>query len=941
MPCRSTRKSGFLAALGMAMAVSLAICLGLGAMTSEALAQTLTPLPRPARIDSIIKADSLSRVEKLRKAKAKPDTIDLLTPGSGSDGELSLEEQDEGNAEAVESGGGNAHSVGANPSPGEAASQGRSPMASNPSAQSASESASQSSPPSATQPAPKSAKDYGPNDTLGIADDTIEYEAERIRYRNDQFSLSEGAWLTYRGSKLVADSIVYFHEKNLVEAFGAPIITDKVNPSILGYRMRYNIKRRVGEVYWGSSKKGNQVFNGVEVRRQANGAIYIARGDFSTCDQKPDQHFYFYGRRMIVEPNSKVLSGPIVMNIADVPVAVLPMLVMPLGSGRRSGLLQPKFGGDQAQGFYMTGLGYYWAISDYTDFLVSGDLVEGAQGTFSNTNFDARYAVNVLSVFSGNIGGKAYFSDFEPNTLGWKVDFAADGTITPDGRQTIKGSGVFQSEPDVVSRNALSEEDRTRQTANANLGYRRQFKWNGALLNIDLSQTNNLSDSLLDRNIPNATFSVGGPLFSPPEVDEEMADDSAAFADEPFYRKLNWSYNNRVNINQVSKPARVAPPGDTSTYAGYSDNFSLSGKYSLLQYINVTPSFNVNQMWSLTSYSGDSVRRADYAFYPDQGEIGDYFVGWNTNASFDTRLYGIAQAEPGHAWFGLLQGIRHTLTPSVGFTYAPEIDSNTHFAPNPKLGGTAYQAEQRTVGIGLNNDIDLKFPSDDSTKKNEPYKLLTTSSSTRYNFANKTKEWSDIGTNVSLYVTRNIAFNVALTHTLYDPFAPDPNALTSPILTKYSFGLNKGLSINGNFSNGVKLKDEGAYADPKYATSPWSMKLNYSFQFSADRVSTSYGNEWSQLFGFSEVYKVTRTHQASGSLSFNPTKAWQVSYDTDYNFTDGEFSRHNFSIHRKLHCWEMDFRWTPVGLSEGWSFLIRIIELPDIKLETADRGLRK
>lgn len=865
---------------------------------SDAFAQTLHPITRPARIDSLMRADSLEKAEKLRKAQTGADTVDVLGGVIDAD--------DEGKSDSAL-----ADSVRAE--------------------KRRNRTASTSEPDDLT-------------DTLAVADDTVEYQSARIRYRNDRFSLAEGAWLTYKGSRLEADSIVYFHERDLVEAFGAPLITDKDNPPILGYRMRYNIKRRVGEVYWGSSKKGNQVFNGMEVRRQRSGAIYIARGDFSTCDEKPDQHFYFYGRRMIVEPNSKVLSGPIVMNIADVPVAVLPMLVMPLGSGRRSGFLQPKFGGDQAQGFYMQGLGYYWAISDYTDFLVSGDLVEGEQGTFSNTNADARYNVHVRNVFSGALGGKIYVRDFEPNTTGWMVDFSADGNITPDGRQTIKGSGTFQSDPNVVANNALNDEDRTKQTANANLGYRRQFDWNQATLNVDASQVHNLTDDLIDRNIPNASFSVGGPLFPAMEIDEDEFTDSVAFADEPFWRKLSWNYSNQLNVNQVQKPRTVAPPGDTSTYAGYRDNLSFSGKYNFMQYINFTPSLNMNQLWSLTSKTGDTADPVRVAFDPEEGEVGDYFFGWNTSANFDTKLYGIAQADSGSAWFGLLQGIRHVITPGMRLTYAPEIDTNEHFAANPKIGGSPFQSEQRTVGLSLANDVDLKFAQADTSKKAEPYKLLTTTSSIDYNFARKQREWSDIPTTLSLYVTRNIAFTVNLNHTLYDDYAfgeEAKNAITAPILTSYGFGWRKGLSLGGDFSSGVRTQDMQGFADSKYSKTPWSMDLNYSFAFSAARVGTDGGMQWERFFGFSEVYRVTRTHQASGSLRLNPTREWQLSYDTDYNFAEGEFSRHNFAINRKLHCWDMNFRWTPVGLSAGWSFVIRIIDLPDIKLETADIAGRK
>jgi len=880
MPFRRLPLIRALAGFSRASRWTLGVMALLGAWAAVE-AQPLHALPRPARVDSILRADSLAKAELLKRKQVPKDTVEVIDLSG-------VKSADPGTETPLDS-----------------------------------------------------TKRADWDDTLAVADDTVNYEAARIRYRNDRFSLADGALLTYRGSRLEADSIIFFHEKDLVEAFGAPLLTDKDNPAILGYRMRYNLKRRVGEIYWGSSQKDNQVFNGVEVRRQKNGAIYIARGDFSTCTERPDQHYYFYGRRMIVEPNSKVLSGPIVMNIADVPVAVLPMLVMPLGSGRRSGLLQPKFGGDQAQGFYMTGLGYYWAIDDYMDAQLSGDIIEGALGTFSNTNVDWQYRFNKRYVLNSSVGGKWYVSEFDPTTAGWMVDFNTDWTVTPDGKQTVKGSGRFQSDPTVVSSNALSDEERTQQTANANLGYRRQFDWNQAALNVDFNQDNNLTDNLLRRDIPNVTFSVGGPLFPPGEIDDDDWSDSAGGVTAiPFWQKLSWSYNNRFNVNQVSEPARSIYAGDTSTYAGYSDRLSLSGKFSLFNYVNFSPSLNANQLWSLTSKSGDSADPYRYAFHPSEGEAGDYFVGWNANGNFDTRLYGIAQTAPDSAWFGYLQGIRHTIIPSMGFTYAPEIDSNTHFAPNPKIGGTPYQAEQRTVSLGVGNEVDLKFTPADSGKKAEPYKLLSASSSTNYNFARDFREWADINSNLSLYVTRNIAFTVAFTHSLYDDYSPAPNALAAPVLTHYSFGWRKRLLLDGDFTNGVRVKDGNGFPTPRYGSTPWSTELYYSFAFDARRVEGNGEDPFSRFFGFSEVYQVTKTHQASGSLKFNPTTSWQLSYDTDYNFADGEFSRHNFSIHRKLHCWDMDFRWTPVGLSEGWSFLIRIIDLPDIKLQTADLGGR-
>ncbi len=805
--------------------------------------------------------------------------------------------------------------------------------------------------------------------------DTVGYSALNIRYRNDRFSLADKALLTYKGSALSADSIVFYNQDNVVEATGTPLIQDPLNPPILGYRMRYNLKTKVGEIYYGSSKKNNQTFNGVEVRRQKSGDIYIARGDFSTCDSREDKHYFFYSRRMILQPKSKVLSGPIVMNIGDVPVAILPMMVMPLGSGRRSGILQPKFGGDQAQGFYIKGLGYYWAISDYTDYMFSGDLIEGAKGTFDRTNFNSAFRYNKRYEYNGSLNGTAYLNEFDPTNAGWSVDYAHSQNITPDQKQTLIGSGRFQSDPEILSKNAFDNATAEKQTANASLGYRRQFAWNQGVLGVNLSQFYNLNDTTIDRNIPDITYSVGGPLF-PKSDDEEDA--SSLGKEDPWYRKWQWSYAPHFNINDVSRPKTSFATGDTATYIGYSDRFSLSGKYPLLQYFNLSPSVTFGQLWSLQSrpYPNAHVQTA---WDPAKQNFGEYFPSFNTALNLDTRIYGIAQAES-KPWFGKVSGIRHTISPVVSYTYAPKIDSNPRLVSNPKIGGSAFQAEQQTIGFNFGNDVDLKLvpdntpalnspgnlngngdnsvgnpnvtsssttattvPANGAKTKAEPYKLLSTSSSANYNFARDSLQWSDISSTFNLYLTKNVAFTISTTHGLYDNYAPlgQTALLTTPILKSYSFGWRKGLQVGGDFNSGVRIKDTRGYPTPQFGSTVWSADANYSFSFSANRVTGDEGNAVERLFGTASTFQQTRTHQASGSVKLNPTAGWQMSYDTDYNFSEGRFSKHSFSFHRIMHCWDMDFRWTPVGISEGWNFNIRIIELPDVKLESSDSKSRR
>lgn len=786
-------------------------------------------------------------------------------------------------------------------------------------------------------------------DTSG---DTVTYSAARIRFRSDRFSLTEGAMLKYKGSILRADSIVYHSDDDIVEAFGAPQIEDPLNPTLLGYQMRYNLKNRVGTVYYGSSQKDGQTFYGNEVRRQPEGGVYIARADVTTCDVYPVPHYHFYARRMIVRPDAQALSGPIVMNIAEVPVAVLPMMVMPLGKGRRSGLLQPKFGGDQSQGFYLQNLGYYWALSDYHDLLVSADVVEGQRGTFDQTNFNANYQWNKRYIWSGTVGGKLYVPEFQADRAGGYVDFRNDLNITPDGRQTLKGSGRLQSDPEIVENNALNEEDRLQQTANANLGYRRQFDKNNAVLNVDASQDYNLTQKYINRNIPNISFSASGPLVPVPE------DEPASPGDDPWYRSWTWSYGNRFNINQVIQPSTGSAKGDSVTYMGYADNASLSGKYTAFEYFNLSPSLNVSQLWSAGERTGDTANPYRDVFDPAAGGYGQYFAAWNASLSAGTTIYGIAQADE-RPWFGRVSAVRHTLTPSVSFTYAPEIDSNRRLFTNPRIGGTPYQNEQKSVGLSLGNDVDLKIVSPGAeggkagdsasqARKPERYKLLTASSSTSYNFAEDLRPWADITSTVNLYLTRNVAFTVSAVHTVYDRFrdptgydqgvaASPANQEVAPTLQSWGFGWRKGLAVGGGLNSGVRVRDTRGLPTDEFESTPWSANLNYGFDFRARRVgSTGGGNPAERFFGTSEVFEITKTHQATAGLKFNPTKEWNVTYDTEFNFTEGEFSRHNFGFERTIHCWRMNFSWTPVGVSQGWYFVIRIIDLPDIKLETRD-----
>ncbi len=764
-------------------------------------------------------------------------------------------------------------------------------------------------------------------DSLGEAtsvNDTVSWSSSNFTYNiaRESFTLLDGAVLKYKGATLKADTIFLDNKNEMVEARGRPTIQEKSQPPIWGYRLKYNHKRQIGEIYWGTTSRDRQMFNGIEVRRQKDGEIHIARGDFSTCDNLEDQHYFFYSRRMVLEPKKKVLARPVVMNIAGVPVAVAPMIVMPLGEGRRSGFLRPKWGGDQAQGFYIQDIGYYWSMNEYMDLTVSGDLIEGAKGTFDETNLNAKYNYNKRNVLNGNLGGRAYVSEFNPGNSGWEVSFNHDHKITPDGKKRLSGNGRFVSSRRILSE-ALNEEEAINQTANAKLGYTQMLDWNRARLNINGSQDFNLTTGRQTREFPNATFAFSGPLF-PLEENDYWDFENPEGNDLSWYEKINYSYTGDFNVYRSENPeAQTKSPADGNNFVGARNRLSLNAKYSMLQYINVNPFASATHYWSLQSNIGkDGSYKSDVDL--GEGNFGDNLLNGNLGVEANTQLYGI-----GNINIGPLQKIRHVVRPSVSYTFVPETDSVRHFVLHPRLGGQLKQQQAQRVGFNLGNDVDIKLKdaSDTTGEASKNYQVLKVNSGLSYDFEKKDERpWSDISSNISSEVVKYVPISLAMTHRLYDDYAGADlkNELVSPILINYSFGWRKSLSLAGKFNSGLKL-DVSENQDP-YEMRPWSANFNYSFSYGAQRVSKT-------------AFRKNLTHSFSSNFKLNPTPHWDLSYTNSYDFSKGEFAQHKFNISRILHCWKMDFEWIPVGVSQGWRFNIYVMDLPDIKFESRDTKL--
>jgi hypothetical protein len=594
--------------------------------------------------------------------------------------------------------------------------------------------------------------------------------------------------------------------------------------------------------------------------------------------------------------------------------------------------LTPKFGGDQVQGYYMSNLGFYYAPNDYWDATVKGDIIEGEEARFERSTLTGEVRYKLRYVLEGNVSYTSYLEEFDMANSGYDIRFSHNQNLTPDGKHTLSGSGSFVSSQSVRKDNALDAETILNQQANAQMTYSGKFGTNKSLT-VKVRQDHNLVTDMMQREIPDIQYRMSGPLFNfDIDEDEEAYDDHSIAS---YLEKFNYSFNNRFNFYTVRAQDTVNEVDTTAKYVGYTGTYSLDYSLRVLRVINLTPRADFTGFWTGTSWRNpeDSLiyRKRYMSLDPEHDTYGEAAYNHNYSVTADTKLYGIWVPE-----IGRFTGLRHVLSPSVSYTYAPEIDTVKTFAPHPLLGQTPYQIEQKTVGFGLNNDFDIKYlkvvgRAADTTREDgsgaveDQYgnrRVLTTRHNVSYNFAADSLNFSDITSSFGLQILPDYMFTVNTRHSVYPKFSDDPNKVQVPELTYWGYELSRAFRWSGNFNGGLPSQMG------KYEMLKWSFGFDYRYTFSSTRVAK-------------DLFQDQISHSTSITATFQPTVNWEMSYSTQYDYNEGKFVTHRFTFNRTLHCWQLDFTWTPTGPAAGWSFAIYVRDLPDIKLNAGSTDTKQ
>jgi hypothetical protein len=101
---------------------------------------------------------------------------------------------------------------------------------------------------------------------------------------------------------------------------------------------------------------------------------------------------------------------------------------------------------------------------------------------------------------------------------------------------------------------------------------------------------------------------------------------------------------------------------------------------------------------------------------------------------------------------------------------------------------------------------------------------------------------------------------------------------------------------------------------------------------------------WRGVFGYS-LFRLPAGSAGMGNsmlrvgLAFQPTENWNVSWNTNYSFTNKEFADHYLSLTRDLHRWRASFNFSRTQFgSFAFRFNVQLLDNPDIKVDYDQRS---
>lgn len=612
------------------------------------------------------------------------------------------------------------------------------------------------------------------------ANDSMVYDA-----RNKTAFLYGTSSVKYENMDLKSEHITLNMDSSLVHATG---VRDTATKGLTGTpvftlgsdnyesdTMAFNFKTKKGLIDNVKTQQEEGYLSSELSKRNADGEIFLKHGRYTTCDKEhPD--FYIALSRAKVRPGKDVVFGPAYLVVADVPLPLaIPYGFFPFSKKYSSGFIMPTYGDESTRGFYLRDGGYYFAINDKWDLKLLGEIyTKGSWGLSAATNYRKRYR------YSGSFYGS--YQDTKTGDKGMP-DFSRQQSfkIQWSHRQDPKASPYSSLAASVnfatssYERNNLNSlynpQTLSQTTRTSSVSWGTNFSSIGLSLSATANLNQNMSDSSIALTLPDLNISLS--RFYPFKRRH-------AVGAERWYEKIAVSYTGQISNSINTKEDRLFHSNLIKNWRnGMQHRIPISGSFTLFNYINVNPSFNFTDRM----YTNKVTRSWNSA---TQKEVADTTYGfhniynWDFSISASTKLYGMFI--PNRKLFGdKIQAIRHVITPSVSFSYAPDFGASrygyysSYQRTNPDgsvdlvdyspysngLYGVPGRGKMGSVSFSFDNNVEMKIKSDkDSTGIRKLSIIDNLGFRMSYNMAAKEKPWSDLSVDLRLKWWKNYTFNL-------------------------------------------------------------------------------------------------------------------------------------------------------------------------------------
>ena len=805
------------------------------------------------------------------------------------------------------------------------------------------------------------------SDMLPISKDAIK---EIVTYRavdsvaieldsKKAFLFREGE-IIFQDMNLKADAVEIDFEHQILHASG---VSDS-NGSYLGRPLfvqgtseynadtiTYNYKTEKGIIHGVITQEGDGYLHGDKIKKVNDSIMYLSSGQYTTCNYA-HPHFAINFSKSKLITNEKIFTGPAYVSIEDVPTPLaLPFAFFPLAHDRASGILLPSYGWMNGRGYYLKDGGYYFAINDYLDLALIGEVytnLSWAAEAKSNYyrryrykgNFDIRYGITKTGI-RGDTNTFRQYGDFK---VTWRHD--QDAKANPNSRFSANVNLISRN----YNRNTTNQNDYFNSTTTSSVSYTASL---GSWFNLALSarESYNVQTGLMNIQLP--SLSLSSTTFYP----LRRKTPSGAYR---WYENISLSYVLQGANNLDAQDSNILKKTIFNDMQyGISHRIPLQSTVKVLKFFNWTNSVAYNERWHWSTINKDIDSTGRLVIDTLRGFKANRDISFSSSLS--TRVYGMFNFR-----YGPLKALRHVVNPSVSFNFRPDFGSerlgywrsytdttgyvHRYSIFEQSLYGGPPDGKSGQLGFSIGNNLEAKIkPWRDTTEELKKVVLIENLTlSMNYDLARDSLNWSNLNVSGRTTLFKSLVLNYSGS---FSPYEIDSlgNKHDQYLwntrhklfqLSQSTWSAQLSFSLNQNTFKKEAPKDKGRMVTPIMQTPydhnsalmigtytdfsvPWNLSVHYTLSYVSAYDAALYN------------IKRDLTHSVSLSGNFSLTEAWKFSFSTGYDFTNKGMSYTSIDIYRDLHCWEMRFNWVPFGYYKSWNFVINIKagSLRDVKYE--------